>query len=88
MSIVQEIEDEELNKELNCISFSEEIEFSVVNKLSDGYMTAIVKFCEEHGFDYSDIIKFISPSLKEKIQLEAEEQGLVKRKNKPAWIFE
>lgn len=85
--IILAVEDEELAKELNCISFSEEIELAVLNNQSDGYMSAIIKFCDSHGFDYIDILKFISPSLKEKIQLEAEEQGLIKKTVKPAWEF-
>lgn len=77
--------DNELSSELNCISFSEEIEFAVLEKRADGYMHAIIQFCEDHGFEYSEILKFISPSLKEKIQLEAEDQGLVKKTSRTVW---
>lgn len=82
--IVPQIEDEELISTLNCISFSEEIEFSVANRSADGYMDSIIKFCEEHSFDYLEIAKFISPSLKEKIKLEAEDLGMVKKSQRPS----
>jgi hypothetical protein len=85
--IVPNIENEELSNELNCVSFSEEIEFTVVDKKADGYMDAIIKFCDSHGFDFSDILKYISPALKEKIQLEAEQNGLLKKNSKTTWDF-
>lgn len=85
--IIPDIDNTELNSTLNCVSFSEEIEFNVLNKVADGYMSAIINFCEEHEFEYSDVVKYISPSLKDKIRLEAEESGLTKRRVKLGWEF-
>lgn len=85
--IILDAEETELSQSLNCISFSNEIEFAVLNKKSDSYMSAIVSFCEEHEFEYSEVVKYISPALKEKIQLEAEESGMVKRRAKVGWEF-
>lgn len=68
---------------LTIISFSEEIEHKYINDRSESYLTTIVKWCEENMIDYEDISKYISPSLKEKIKLDGEEKGWLRRTSTP-----
>jgi hypothetical protein len=48
-----------------------------VKRLS--YMDAVLHFCEENNMDPSDISKIVSSNLKEKIRLDAIEDGLMKK---------
>lgn len=68
---------------LNVISFSEEIEHKYIADRSESYLSTIVKWCEENTIDYEDITKYISPSLKEKIKLDGEEKGWLRRTSIP-----
>ena len=81
-------EDEELSGHLNVVSFSETIEHTVFRGEAEGYLNAIVKFCEQHNLDFSEVTKFISPSLKEKIELEASNDGMMAKKFKQVWHFD
>jgi len=68
---------------LNIISFSDEIEHKYIRDRSDSYLTTIVKWCEENVIDFEDVTKYISPSLKEKIKLDGEEKGWLRRSSIP-----
>jgi len=56
---------------LNREKFSQIIERTVIEKKLS-YMDAIVWWCEENEFDIQDVNKLISPLIKEKIKVEAE----------------
>jgi len=56
---------------LNREKFSLIIEQTVKEKKLS-YMDAIVWWCEENEFDIQDVNKLISPLIKEKIKVEAE----------------
>jgi len=45
-----------------------------------GYMDAIIQYCNEIDIDVEAIAKLINQPLKDKIQVEAEEQNYLKRK--------
>lgn len=57
--------------------FSLYIEQKVV-KERIGYMDAIISYCEHNGIDVESIGKLITHSLKEKIQIEAEDSNLMR----------
>jgi hypothetical protein len=82
------IQDELVAKTLNIRSFSEEIEGMVLRKDAETYISAIIKFCDAYGYDEMDVVKFISPALKEKLEKEAIEDGHLKRTSKPMMAFE
>lgn len=44
------------------------------------YMDAVIKYCNEIDIDVESIAKLINNSLKDKIQIEAEEQNFLKKK--------
>jgi len=56
---------------LNREKFSQIIERTVIEKKLS-YMDAIVWWCEENEFDIQDVNKLVSPLIKEKIKVEAE----------------
>jgi len=56
---------------LNREKFSQIVERTVIEKKLS-YMDAIVWWCEENEFDIQDVNKLISPLIKEKIKVEAE----------------
>ena len=56
---------------LNREKFSQIVERTVIEKRLS-YMDAIVWWCEENEFDIQDVNKLISPLIKEKIKVEAE----------------
>lgn len=47
-----------------------------------GYMEAIISYCDEIDIDIETIAGLVNKSLKEKIQLEAEEQNYLKKRGK------
>jgi len=59
--------------------FSLYIEEKVQNE-KIGYMDAVIQYCSEIDIDIESIAKLINSTLKEKIQLEAEEQNYLKKK--------
>ena len=56
---------------LNREKFSQIVERTVIEKKLS-YMDAIVWWCEENEFDIQDVNKLVSPLIKEKIKVEAE----------------
>ena len=51
-----------------------------VQKEKIGYMDAIIQYCNEIDIDVETIAKLISQPLKDKIEVEAEENNYLKRK--------
>ena len=47
-----------------------------------GYMDAIIDYCTVNDVEIDNIGSLVTPSLKEKIQLEAEESNMMKPKGK------
>ena len=67
--------------------FSSPNEFSLyieerVAKESIGYMDAIIQYCGEVDIDVESISKLINQSLKDRVQLEAEEGNYFKKRGK------
>lgn len=79
--------EEPVEKHLNKISFSEEIEHLMRTERKESYLSAIIDFCTTNSLDYEDIIPYISTPLKQKIELEAAEMGMLKLESKPAYQF-
>ena len=44
------------------------------------HMDAVIKYCDEIDIDVESVAKLINQSLKEKIQLEAEEQNYMRKR--------
>ena len=53
-----------------------------VSKERLGYMDAIIDYCYHNSVDIENIRNLVTPSLKEKIQLEAEESNMMRPKGK------
>jgi len=53
-----------------------------VSKERLGYMDAIIDYCYHNSVDIENIGNLVTPSLKEKIQLEAEESNMMRPKGK------
>jgi len=47
-----------------------------------GYMDAVIQYCNEIDIDVEAIAKLINQTLKEKIQIEAEENNYLKKRGK------
>jgi hypothetical protein len=47
-----------------------------------GYMEAIIQYCEEVDIDVESVSKLINQSLKDKVQIEAEEGNYFKKRGK------
>ena len=63
--------------------FRSPVEFSLyieerVLKEKIGYIDVIIDYCKNHDIDIDNVGKLITKSLKEKIQVEAEESNLMK----------
>jgi|TARA_Y100000034_G_scaffold58237_1_gene71026 hypothetical protein len=65
---------------MNSKEFSLIIENVVKEKRSITYIEAIVWYCDENNIEVETTARLISKSLKEKIQLEAQEKNLLKIK--------
>ncbi len=61
--------------------FSLYIEEKVIRE-QIGYMDAIIHYCEEVDIDVESISKLINQSLKDKVQIEAEENNYLKKRGK------
>jgi hypothetical protein len=61
--------------------FSLYIEERVLRE-SIGYMDAIIQYCSEVDIDVESISKLINQSLKDKVQIEAEEGNYFKKRGK------
>ena len=76
--------DETLNDPLVITKrFRSPNEFSIyidelVNKFKVSYMDAVIKYCQEKEIDIESIGPLINKKLKDKIQLEAEQQHMMK----------
>ena len=53
-----------------------------VNSDKIGYMDAVIQYCEEIDIDIESIAKLINQSLKDKIQIEAEDQNYMRSRGK------
>lgn len=85
-----------MNEELNYIltdsliitkKFRSPNEFSLyieerVFREKIGYMDAIIQYCSEVDIDVESISKLINQSLKDKVQIEAEENNYLKKRGK------
>ncbi len=56
---------------MNSVKFYSEIEKIKRNKTDMSYMEAVVFYCEENNIEIETVGKFISKTLKEKIECEA-----------------
>jgi|TARA_B100000959_G_C14880247_1_gene582203 hypothetical protein len=65
---------------MNSKEFSLIIENVVKEKRPITYIEAIVWYCDENNIEVETTARLISKSLKEKIQLEAQEKNLLKIK--------
>ena len=45
-----------------------------------GHMDAVIKYCDEIDIDVESVAKLINQSLKEKIQVEAEDQNYMRKR--------
>jgi len=66
---------------LNREKFSLIVEQTVKEK-KISYMDAIVWWCEENEFDIQDVNKLISPLIKEKIKVEAEDLNFLPKSSR------
>jgi len=66
---------------LNREKFSLIVEQTVKEKKLS-YMDAIVWWCEENEFDIQDVNKLISPLIKEKIKVEAEDLNFLPKSSR------
>jgi hypoxanthine-guanine phosphoribosyltransferase len=65
---------------LNSKKFGLIIE-DIVKKKRVSYMEAVLKYCEENEIDTGTVSSLINKSLKEKIQIEAENLNLLEKSN-------
>lgn len=71
------------------VDFSYQIEMYLRDNKCQGYVDAIIKFCNEHSIDQEDIVGMISPTLKSKIAEEAGNYGvLIKGQSQPMMRLE
>ena len=66
---------------LNREKFSIIVE-QIVKEKQISYMDAIVWWCEENEFDIQDVNKLISPLIKEKIKVEAEDLNFLPKSSR------
>jgi len=66
---------------LNREKFSIIVE-QIVKEKRISYMDAIVWWCEENEFDIQDVNKLISPLIKEKIKVEAEDLNFLPKSSR------
>lgn len=81
-----------MNQEINdsiliTKRFRSPTEFSLyveerVSKEKIGYMDAIIDYCYHNDVDIEGVANLVTPSLREKIQLEAEEANMMKPRGK------
>ena len=63
---------------LNSVALQKNIEDMVSEKRMT-YIEAVISFCSENDLDFEDITKILSPNLKDKIKLCAQEEGFMKQ---------
>ena len=66
---------------LNREKFSLIVE-QIVKEKRISYMDAIVWWCEENEFDIQDVNKLVSPLIKEKIKVEAEDLNFLPKSSR------
>jgi len=66
---------------LNREKFSLIVE-QIVKEKKISYMDAIVWWCEENEFDIQDVNKLVSPLIKEKIKVEAEDLNFLPKSSR------
>lgn len=81
-------ETDEVEKKLNVRSFSESVERHMRERKFDSYLTTIVSLCNELDLEFKEINKLLSPALKDKIEVEAAEGGMMKVATKSLMKFE
>lgn len=85
MPIMDELKKELTDSIIITKRFRSPNEFSLyieekVQKEKIGYMDAIIQYCNEIDIDVETIAKLINQPLKDKIEVEAEENNYLKRK--------
>lgn len=78
---------EELFDVLNVVSFSEAVERHYIDNKIPMYSTAILDMMEEMDIEEKDVVKLISSTLKEKLRIESEEEGLLFKDDEPMMTF-
>lgn len=78
--------DEEKSKKEDDINFMTKVKFTklIENCVRDtrlSYIDAVVHMCEETQIDPADVKKYISPSIKQKIEVEAQELNFLPKQN-------
>jgi hypothetical protein len=63
---------------LNERSLEDKVEEIVLTKRLS-HIDALISFCSTNELEFEDIAKLITPNLKDKIKMNAEEDGLMKR---------
>lgn len=79
---------DKVEKTLNVRSFSESVERHMREMKFDSYLTAIVSLCNELDVEFKDVAKLMSPALRDKVELEAAEGGMLKTNSKTMMKFE
>jgi len=88
MSEPQELEDTlSTNQIIDKINVVEEIEKIALEKKID-YISAALELAQKLDWDPAWIAPYITGALKEKIRVEGEEQGLLKKTSRPQVLFE
>lgn len=88
MSEQQESEDTlSINQAIDKIQVVEEIEKIALEKKID-HISAALELARKLDWDPAWIAPYITGSLKEKIRVEGEAQGLLKRTSRPQVLFE
>jgi hypothetical protein len=59
-----------------AVEFSQHIETIAVSE-KQGYIATILQYCEERDLDPEDIAKYVSRSLRDKLSVELQEDGLL-----------
>ena len=82
-------QDEEiLHDELTVLSFSEAVENHMRDGKFETYLSCIVDLASELDIDDKQVVKLISNTLRDKIRLEAEADGLLFKQETPMMTFE
>lgn len=71
-TVTEELE----NMFLNEVSLQKQIE-ELVQESGMTYIEAIIEFCTENSLDFEDIVSVVSVNLKEKIRVDAMNEGLM-----------
>lgn len=81
------IDNQALHDALNVVSFSEAVEHRHREMKFETYISAVVDLASELDIDDKDVPKLLSPSLIEKLRLEAEEEGHIRKECHPMMTF-